>query len=308
MPELSMPSADLVQWLLDAPLASGALEELFAAAWPAPSRGRGRRMAAQLPHSLCWVSAHAGERLVGFVNVAWDAGEHAFLLDPTVHPDFRRRGIGLGLIERAVTRARERGLQWLHVDYEPSLVEFYRRAGFRSKSAGLLQLSPPAPSPATDPSLALALTRFEPRWLEECRTLLAGLSDWFGSAAVAAYSEDLSRYPSWVATSSEAPRPGLAGCVTVRAPAPNAFEVHLLAVAKELHARGVGSALLEVAERFARRFGARFLHVKTLGPSSGDVFYARSQAFYEARGYTRLFESERLWDGAAPALVLVKGL
>jgi ribosomal protein S18 acetylase RimI-like enzyme len=303
-----MPNTDLIRLLLDAPLASAALDELFAASWSGAPQGRGRRMLAQLPHSLCWVSAHAGERLVGFVNVAWDAGEHAFLLDPTVHPDFRRRGIGLGLVERAVARARDRGLQWLHVDHEPSLVEFYRRSGFRGTRAGLLQLSPPAPLEAPDPSLAVTLTRFEPRWLEECRTLLRGLSDWFGSAAVAAYGEDLSRYPSWVATSSEAPAPGLAGCVTVRAPEPSAFEVHLLAVAKELHARGVGSALLDVAERFARRCGARFLQVKTLGPSSGDVFYARSQAFYEARGYTRLFESERLWDGAGPALVLVKGL
>jgi ribosomal protein S18 acetylase RimI-like enzyme len=254
------------------------------------------------------VSAHAGERLVGFVNVAWDGGAHAFLLDPTVHPEYQRRGIGLGLVERAVARARERGLDWLHVDYESSLIEFYRRAGFRSTSAGLLQLSPPAGSAVAASSLAVSLTRFEPSWLEACRTLLEGLSDWFGSAAVAAYSADLSRYPSWVATSSEAPSRGLAGCVTVRAPERSAFEVHLLAVAKELHARGVGSALLDVAERFARRCGARFLQVKTLGPSSGDVFYARSQAFYEARGYTPLFESERLWDGAGPALVLVKAL
>jgi ribosomal protein S18 acetylase RimI-like enzyme len=192
------------------------------------------------------------------------------------------------------------------VDYEPSLVGFYRRSGFRSTNAGLLQLSPCA-SEAAEPSLAVTLTRFEPRWLEPCRTLLEGLADWFGPAAIAAYSEDLSRYPSWVATSGETPAL-LVGCVTVRAPEPSAFEVHLLAVAKELHARGVGSALLDVAERFARRCGARFLHVKTLGPSSGDAFYARSQAFYEARGYTRLFESERLWDGAGPALVLVKGL
>ena len=302
-----MSNTDLIRWLLDAPLASGALDELFAVSWPDAPQGRGRRKVAQLPQSLCWVSAHAGERLVGFVNVAWDAGEHGFLLDPTVHPDFRRRGIGLGLVERAVARARERGLEWLHVDYEPSLGEFYRRSGFRSTSAGVLQLSPPAPPEAADPSLPVTLTRFEPRWLEACLALLDGLSDWFGSAAIAAYGEDLSRYPSWVATSSEA-SPRLAGCVTVRAPEPSAFEVHLLAVAKELHARGVGSALLEVAERFARRCGARFLQVKTLGPSSGDVFYARSQAFYEARGYTRLFESERLWEGAGPALVLVKGL
>jgi len=300
---------DPFRLLLDAPLSPGALDELWSAAWPGAEPGRGRRIAGQLSHSLCWVSAHVGERLIGFLNVAWDAGVHGFLLGLTVHPEYRRRGIGLALVERAVQHARERGLEWIHVDYEPSLVDFYRRAGFRSTSAGLIPLSlPAAVSAAPDPGLAVSLTRFEPRWLEACRALLERLPDWFGSAAVAAYSADLSRYPSWVALSSAGRAPELAGCVTVRAPEQSAFEVHLLAVAKELHARGVGSALLLVAERFARRCGARFLQVKTLGPSSGDAFYARSQAFYEARGYTRLFESERLWDGEAPALVLVKAL
>ncbi|HKO92561.1 MAG TPA: GNAT family N-acetyltransferase [Polyangiaceae bacterium] len=305
-----MLESNPIQLLLDAPLSAGALEELLSAAWPGATQGCGRRMAAQLPHSLCWVSAHAAERLVGFVNVAWDAGVHAFLLDPTVHPEYRRRGIGLALVERAVARARERGLEWMHVDYEPSLAEFYRRSGFGSTHAGLLRLSSPAPSAPADaaPGLALSLARYEPRWLDACRTLLDGLQDWFGGAASAAYSADLARYPSWVAISKDVPAPGLAGCVTVRAPERTAFEVHLLAVERELQGQGVGSALLLVAERFARRCGARFLHVKTLGPSSGDVFYARSQAFYEARGYTRLFESERLWDGAGPALVLVKAL
>ena len=68
-----------------AELDGAALDALFAESALAPP-------AFDLERSLCWVSAHAGERLVGFVNVAWDGGRHAFLLDSVVHPSCRRRG------------------------------------------------------------------------------------------------------------------------------------------------------------------------------------------------------------------------
>ncbi|HUX49921.1 MAG TPA: GNAT family N-acetyltransferase, partial [Spirochaetia bacterium] len=51
-----------------------------------------------------------------------------------------RRGIGRELVERATAAVRERGLQWLHVDYEPHLEPFYARCGFRSTAAGLIRL------------------------------------------------------------------------------------------------------------------------------------------------------------------------
>jgi len=44
--------------------------------------------------SAGWVCAYDGGQLVGFVNVAWDGATHFFLLDTTVAPSHRRRGIG----------------------------------------------------------------------------------------------------------------------------------------------------------------------------------------------------------------------
>ncbi|MEU6644293.1 hypothetical protein ABZ863_17305 [Saccharomonospora sp. NPDC046836] len=35
-------------------------------------------------HSLGWACAREGDTLVGFVNVAWDSGVHAFILDTVV--------------------------------------------------------------------------------------------------------------------------------------------------------------------------------------------------------------------------------
>ncbi|MGH3156761.1 MAG: GNAT family N-acetyltransferase [Streptosporangiaceae bacterium] len=40
-----------------------------------------------------WVCARESGRLVGFVNVAWDGGEHAFILDTVVSAAARRGGI-----------------------------------------------------------------------------------------------------------------------------------------------------------------------------------------------------------------------
>jgi GNAT superfamily N-acetyltransferase len=90
-------------------------------------------------HSLGWVTARSDGVLVGFVNVAWDGGDHAFLVDTMVASAKRRQGIGRLLVERAVAEARGAGCRYLHVDFEPGLAPFYFDAcGFRATSAGLL--------------------------------------------------------------------------------------------------------------------------------------------------------------------------
>lgn len=105
------------------------------------------------PHSLGWVSARAGDSaLVGFVNVAWDGGDHAFLLDTQVRPDHQRRGIGTELVRIATRHAAEAGCEWLEVDFGDDLRAFYYDAcGFRPTSAGLIHLHGPGVS--TDPPL-----------------------------------------------------------------------------------------------------------------------------------------------------------
>lgn len=93
-----------------------------------------------LSRSLVHLGAYRGVELVGYVNVAWDGAMHAFLLDPMVHPDLRREGLGSSLVRRAIDLARDRGATWLHVDYEPHLAGFYERCGFRPTPAGLIRL------------------------------------------------------------------------------------------------------------------------------------------------------------------------
>ncbi|GAV37561.1 GNAT family N-acetyltransferase [Streptomyces acidiscabies] len=91
-------------------------------------------------HSLGWVCAYDGGTLVGFVNVAWDGGTHAFLLDTVVARHCREQGIGTALVTTAAHEARAAGCAWLHVDFEEPLRAFYDACGFRGTAAGLLAL------------------------------------------------------------------------------------------------------------------------------------------------------------------------
>jgi ribosomal protein S18 acetylase RimI-like enzyme len=92
-------------------------------------------------HSLGWVCARGGSELLGFVNVAWDGGVHAFILDTIVAPQVGRRGVGTELVQLAVAGARAAGCEWLHVDFEDHLRAFYFDAcGFTPTNAGLIRL------------------------------------------------------------------------------------------------------------------------------------------------------------------------
>lgn len=95
-----------------------------------------------LARSLGHVGAYDRNLLVGFVNLAWDGGIHAFILDTCVHPGQRGQGIGTGLVLRSIEIARKHQVSWLHVDYEPHLALFYEQCGFRATTAGVMRLHP----------------------------------------------------------------------------------------------------------------------------------------------------------------------
>lgn len=118
------------------PISGEEAAKLFEAAWgdQAPDSPPA------LDRCLAYIGAYDAGRLVGFVKFAWDGGDHAFVLDTTVHPDHQRRGVGRRLVERAAEIARRSGVEWLHVDFEPALETFYARCGFRPTPAGLIRL------------------------------------------------------------------------------------------------------------------------------------------------------------------------
>ena len=118
---------------------AGALDDFWRRAWGGPLPDNYGQV---LKRSLAHVGAMDGDRLIGFVNIAWDGGVHAFILDTAVDAAYRRRGIASELVRCAAELARDRGATWLHVDFEPHLEGFYRACGFGPTAAGLMRLSP----------------------------------------------------------------------------------------------------------------------------------------------------------------------
>lgn len=128
-----------IQYRISPVITDMELNALIAEAWDGPHRFRD--YAPVLARSLGYVCAYLDDQLVGFVNIAWDGGYHAFLLDTTVRSDLRRRGIGRELVRRATNLAREAGAEWLHVDFEDRFSRFYQTCGFQRTEAGLLRLT-----------------------------------------------------------------------------------------------------------------------------------------------------------------------
>lgn len=138
---MNTQASDTVVYRISPFVTAAALKDLFSAAW---ANHKTTDFIAQLRHSLLYVCAYSPSmQLVGFVNVAWDGGIHAFLLDTTVHPDWQRRGVGRELVRRAADAAQARGMEWLHVDYEPQLAAFYHACGFTPTLASLMRLARP---------------------------------------------------------------------------------------------------------------------------------------------------------------------
>ena len=98
-------------------------------------------MSGILKRSLLYICAFHRQKLVGFVYLVWDGGEHVFVLGTIVHPDFRRRGIGVQTVKEAIKAAAKHNIKWIHVDFEPHLQRFYDRCGFRHTNAGVIEFS-----------------------------------------------------------------------------------------------------------------------------------------------------------------------
>ena len=95
------------------------------------------------PHSMGWVTARMrdGGGLVGFVNVAWDGGDHAFLLDTKVASEHQRQGIGAALARPCRTACKGGRMRVAARRFRrPPRGVLLRRLRLRPTHAGLIHL------------------------------------------------------------------------------------------------------------------------------------------------------------------------
>ena len=127
----------MIDYQIKPTLSNLQLNELFECSWPEYTP---KDFLPILDRSLTYIGAFNASQLIGFVNIAWDGGVHTFILDTTVHPTFRKQGIGTELVLLGIEAAKKNDAEWIHVDYEPKLDRFYKNCGFRSTQAGLVYL------------------------------------------------------------------------------------------------------------------------------------------------------------------------
>jgi len=134
--------------------------------------------------------------------------------------------------------------------------------------------------------------------------LLRGLPGWFGiESSIVEYVEAAARLPTLLA--GDGPDAPPVGALVLQRHFPGSAEIHLIAVERFWHRRGVGRALVEAAEQAMAADGVTLMSVKTLGPSRPDAGYAGTRRFYAAMGYQPLQELLDLWPGN-PCLLMVK--
>jgi len=137
-----------------------------------------------------------------------------------------------------------------------------------------------------------------------CEPILRSVPEWFGiEEATQVYIRRAGELPTWIAHIDGAP----AGFISIDQPFPRAADIFCIAVQKDLHGRGVGTAMVRHVEESLRGRGVEYLQVKTMGPSKPNAAYARTMHFYEKCGFVPLEELHGVWPGL-PCLILVKRL
>lgn len=113
-----------------------ALSKLFYESW----ENYTPRSFEYLNKSLFYICYYDENELIGFINIVSDEYLHAFVLDVTVSPRYRRKGIGTMLVKKAIDECKANGIEWIHVDFEEHLEAFYKQCGFINTKAGLINL------------------------------------------------------------------------------------------------------------------------------------------------------------------------
>ena len=135
--------------------------------------------------------------------------------------------------------------------------------------------------------------------------ILRALPEWFGiEQSVVDYVRAADEPRTFVAEAEDE----AVGFLTLKPTSAAAAEVHVMAVLRNAHRRGIGRALVARAATYARAEGFSLLHVKTLAPSDPDPGYAVTRAFYTAVGFLPLEELPQVWGPKNPCLLLVKVL
>lgn len=131
--------------------------------------------------------------------------------------------------------------------------------------------------------------------------ILQGLPEWFGLPdSTREYIIKSKELPFWTYVDAQ-PQ----GFIVLRETGKYTAEVYVMGVRKDYHRKGIGSALFEAFESYAKEHGYEYLQVKTVQKGHYKE-YDLTNAFYEKMGFRELECFPNLWDEWNPCQIYVK--
>lgn len=124
-----------IQLFLSPSVGADRLQQLFDVSW---ERKVTRCFDITHQQSLFYLVAKTGSEIVGYLNVPHDGKHHAFIVDLSVHPTYRRQGVALAMLQKALDVCRSNGYEWIHLDFNEGLTPLYEKAGFKIGPAGII--------------------------------------------------------------------------------------------------------------------------------------------------------------------------
>jgi GNAT superfamily N-acetyltransferase len=120
-----------------------------------------------------------------------------------------------------------------------------------------------------------------------CREIACSLPEYFGiPEANERYANGVKVLPAFGAKLNDI----WVGLISCEMPFPNNVNIYWMAVRKEYHGQGIGSALLKYAEDYFSKQQCASMTVETLSPTEKDPNYLKTYDFYLGNGFEPLFE------------------
>lgn len=139
---------------------------------------------------------------------------------------------------------------------------------------------------------------------DACDAIMGGLPEWFGLDEGLAECARAVREDAALAVVEDGT---VAGFATMRRATDAALDITWLAVRRDQHGHGLGTALVEAVVERAQAEGATFVTAWTVAASDPDPHYAATRAFYQRRGFAAVAEAE-IWGPENPAVLLVRSV
>ena len=138
-----------------------------------------------------------------------------------------------------------------------------------------------------------------------CNDILRKLPDWFGNeTAIVDYTNKVCKMPFYVTFENNNP----IGFIAIKIHNSFTAEVCVMGILSEYHRQGIGTSLIECAEKYCISNGFKYLTVKTLDSSAIFEPYERTRNFYRKIGFIPLEVFTTFWDEENPCLFLAKHL